>query len=160
MSIARAPSQPRRSAWMPWLFVVGLGIVVLVNAALIFFAVSSAKGLVVANPYEKGIAFNRQLSRERAEVALGWKLAASYQNGAIEATLTDAGGHPLSNAAVTALFVRPIEGGGPPPMALNAVAPGKFQGAIALPRLGQWDVTLEAVSGGNSVIETLRVVVR
>lgn len=160
MSIARAPSQPRRSAWMPWLFVAGLGIVVLVNAALIFFAVSSAKGLVVANPYEKGIAFNRQLARERAEVALGWKLAASYQNGAIEATLTDAGGRPLSNATVTALFVRPIEGGGPPPMALHAVAPGKFQGDIALPRLGQWDVTLEAVSGGNSFIETIRVVVR
>ena len=160
MIITTTDPKSRRSAWMPWLFVGGLGIVVIVNAVLIFFASTSATGLVVSNPYEKGIAFNRQLARERAEVALGWRLAASFQNGAIDATLTDEGGHPLSDAVVTALFIRPIEGGGPPPLTLNTVAPGKFHGAIVLPRSGQWDVTLKAAAGDRSVVETIRVVVR
>ena len=160
MTITRTDIGPRRSAWMPWLFVGGLGIVVVVNACLIYFAVTSAKGLVVANPYEKGIAFNSQLARERAEVALGWKLAANYRDGTVEASLTDRNGEPVGDATVTALFVRPIEGGGPAPLVLETVATGHFRGRIALPRLGQWDMTLEAAAGGSSVIETIRVVVR
>src|SRR5664279_301516 len=74
----------------PWLFVGAMGLVILVNAAMIFFAVHSFTGLATQDPYDKGLAFNRTLAAARAQAGLGWQVdvAATASPADAAATVT------------------------------------------------------------------------
>jgi len=58
--------------WIPWSFAGALGVVVMVNGALAYLAVSSSTGLVTEHPFESGNGYNRVLAAAAAQDALGW----------------------------------------------------------------------------------------
>ena len=64
--------EPRRSAWIPWVFVGGLLLVVAVNAVLIVTAVGSFTGLTTGHSYDRGRAYNHVLAEAARQDALGW----------------------------------------------------------------------------------------
>ena len=53
----------------PWIFVAAMGLVILVNAGMIYLAVHSFTGLATQDPYGKGLAFNRTLAAAQAQAA-------------------------------------------------------------------------------------------
>ena len=149
----------RRGAYVPWLFVAGFGVVIAVNAVMIWFAVSSFSGLYSSDPREQGLHYNDVLARERQRDALGWKvdLAWHASGSRLEIDLRDATGQPLVGALVTVNFVRPVEKRAPISVALQPVDLGRFAARVDLPEQGNWDVDVVVKAAGQRWAATRRM---
>lgn len=151
--------------WIPWAIAGGLGVVVAVNGALAYFAVSSSTGLVTAHPYDSGTAYNRVLEAAAAQDALGWRGAIAFvpagaERGEIVAEFTDRTGQKLAGLAVKVRVVRPVE---PLPelvLTLPERMPGRYAGAVALSRPGQWEVRALARRGSETFEVAQRILVK
>lgn len=132
-------STERKSNWIPWVFVGGMGVVVAVNAVLITQAIGTFTGVTTGRAYDRGRAYNDVLAEAARQEALGWTVAVSQpRGGELLVSVTDRDG-----AAVPGLLqpylLRPLDGERIP---LQAVAAqGRF--ALTLPeglRAGQWEL--------------------
>ena len=96
--------------WYPWLFVGGLGIVVIVNGFLTYFAVNSWTGLSTEDHYAKGLAFNQTLDAKRQQGELGWKVDFNFNpDGNLSVHFTGKDGAPLDGLMVMARMYRPSQ---------------------------------------------------
>ena len=141
----------RHGAYVPWLFVAGFGIIIAVNAIMIWFAVSSFSGLYSANPREQGLRYNDILARQKVRDALGWKVDVAWQPSAtrMEIDARDAAGQPLMGARVTASLVRPVERRAPIAVVLGPVDIGRYVAHVDLPEHGNWDVDIVIECAGQ-----------
>jgi nitrogen fixation protein FixH len=157
------PVKPASGRWIPWVFVGAFGLIIAVNAALIWFAVGSFSGLAEAHPYQAGLEYNRTLAEARAQEALGWKaelsLAPAAEPGAVRvsASLVDGHGHAIEGATVEAEFVRPAARGHDRAALLAPQAGGGYAAIVPLGLKGQWEVRLVARSGGARWQTTERI---
>lgn len=131
--------QPRRSAWIPWVFVGGLLLVVAVNAVLVVTAIGSFTGLTTGKSYDKGRAYNHVLAEAARQDALGWSAAVTLSDGVLRVAVRDRAGAPVEGR-LEGVLRRPIEGT-ELPFEAAAAAPGAWMGPVAL-RAGQWEARL------------------
>jgi nitrogen fixation protein FixH len=157
----------RRSGyrWFPWAIAASMAMVVAVNVALAYFAVTSSTGLVTEHPFEAGTGYNAVLSEAAAEDALGWhaKLAVSSSAGSsrhLEVRLHDRAGAPLDGATVTARLERPVEPVPPVPASLTESASGSYGVDLPALRPGQWEVRLVVRRGAELYQYAERIVLR
>jgi nitrogen fixation protein FixH len=149
--------------WVPWAFAAALGVVVLVNGALAYFAVSSSTGLVTEHPYTEGTEYNRVLAAAAASDALGWHAALASpggQTGKLAVSLTDRTGAPLAGLKVSAVIASPVEPLPDRVLPLAEIAPGRYQAPVALSRAGQWEIRIAAERGADVFQFAQRVVVK
>lgn len=154
--IALAATLPRRSRWIPWVFVGGFLLVVAVNAAMIFFAVRSFSGLTTSEPYTKGLRFNDQIRESEVYERLGWTIAARFQavaarRGIVEVKLADRAGAPLADASVNVAFSRPAEKDRDFTLTLKAQGGGRYAGNVDFPLPGVWDVKYRIERAGQTL---------
>jgi nitrogen fixation protein FixH len=145
---------PRRSRWIPWVFVGGFLLVVAVNATLIVFAVQSFSGLTTSEPYTKGLRFNDQIREAEVYERLGWHVAARFRalgarSGVVEMKLVDRGGAPLSDAEVNAEFSRPVEQNRDFTLTLRSQGDGRYVARAEFPLAGIWDVKYRIERAGQ-----------
>jgi nitrogen fixation protein FixH len=138
--------------WIPWAFVASLGVVVAVNAAFAYFAISTSPGLVADHPFAEGNDYNRVLAAAAAQDRLGWHgtigfKSASSRRGELVVTLSDRDGAPLTGLTVSALIERPVEAVPDKLLALPEAGAGRYAGHLALSRRGQWEVHIAARRG-------------
>lgn len=162
MTALAARAAPRRSRWIPWVFVGGFLVVVAANATMVVFAVGSFTGLTTTEPYTKGLRFNDRIREAEAQRRLGWQLAARFdapgaRHGAVEIRLTDRGGAPISDAAIAVTFSRPVEKGHDFTIALRAGGTGRYAAAAEFPLPGIWDVTYRIERGADTLTARERV---
>jgi len=146
--------------WIPWAFVAALGVVVVVNGALAYFAATSATGLVTAHPFDTGNSYNRVLAAAATQDALGWRAAIRIANREIVAELAERDGKPLEHLQVTARLVRPVE---PIPDIIvqpREEARGRYSAPTWPARTGQWDVHLNARRGTDLFEFTQRIIIK
>jgi nitrogen fixation protein FixH len=151
--------------WIPWAIAGGLGVVVAVNGALAYFAVTSSTGLVTTHPYDAGNAYNRVLDAAAAQDALGWRgtlafTSAGTERGEIVAEFTDRAGQKLTGLAVTARLMRPVEPLPDVVLTLSESGSGRYASAVALSRPGQWEVHAAARRGGETFEFAQRILVK
>lgn len=158
---------PRRSLWIPWLFVAFFGIVVAANATMITVAVTSFTGIGAENQhsYQQGLAYNDTLAAVRAQKALGWQGALAVEGlgerqAVLDLSLRDAEGHPIDRAAVAVQLRRPTEAAADFSAELPFVRTGHYRATLAFPLPGIWDVFIDAEAAGGSYRLTQRVFVR
>lgn len=149
-----AASVPRKSRWIPWVFVGGFLLVVAVNAIMITLAVKSFTGLTTTEPYTKGLRFNDQIREAEVYERLGWTIAARFRPtgtrlGAVEIRLADRGGAALTGAVVNAEFSRPVEKGHDFTLTLRAAGNGRYVGNAEFPLAGVWDVKYRIERGSD-----------
>lgn len=154
-----------KSRWIPWTFAGALGVVVAVNGALAYFAITSSTGLVTEHPFESGNDYNRVLAAGAAQDALGWRGTLDFTgNGRAEGDLAvafaDRAGQPLAGLAVTAAIVSPVEPLPDTDVALAESPGGRYRGHVALARHGQWEVHVVAHRGGDVFEFAQRIVVK
>ena len=154
-----------RYRWIPWAFAGALGVVVVVNGALAYFAVTSSTGLVTEHPYESGNDYNRVLAAAAAEDALGWHGTLDFAGsgdgaGELRVVFADRAGRPLTGLAVTAVIARPVEPLPDTDLSLTEAADGRYRAAVALPRRGQWEVRIAARRGAERFDFARRIVVK
>lgn len=161
--IERSSPRTRRSL-APLVFFLPMAVVVIANAALIWFAVSTWQGLVTEKPYEKGLAYNRAIAELDAAERLGWGaeigfLAAGDDGaGEIRARLLDRDGRPLSGLAVSVSVGRPVENIRLDGIALAYRGEGLYAAKVLLPKRGQWDLSLVAMRGEDRYVARRRLV--
>lgn len=148
MNTARRPGW-----WYPYIFVAVFGIVVAVNATMVWFAGSTFSGLSTDRAYDKGVAYNQALEAARRQQALGWTVtteAGPIPDGSrtrIVQTYRDRDGLPVVGLRVRVHLSRPATRGYDRDIVLAASAPGDYSAIVAVPLPGLWD--LEAVAEGE-----------
>lgn len=160
-SFAAPPSSHRFDRFIPWLFVAGMAIVVLVNGTMVYFAFHSWAGVSVEQSYQRGLAYNRVIETAAREQALGWNVEASIRRDGSEIVIDMRGAdsRPLSDVAFDAVLLRPLENAAPTPVQLRAEGGGRYVGAVEKLRRGQWELRLAATRGADAVHVSRRLIV-
>lgn len=165
MSTLAARAAPRRSRWIPWVFVGGFLLVVAVNATMIAFAVNSFTGLTTTEPYTKGLRFNEQIREAEVYEKLGWRVAARFspieaRRGTIEVKVADRDGAALVGAEVSVEFSRPVEKDRDFTLTLRARGNGRYAADAEFPLAGIWDVKYRIERGAAMLNARDRLQVR
>jgi nitrogen fixation protein FixH len=160
----RGPEPARSGRWIPWMFVLGFGIVLTANATMVWVALTTWTGLETRNHYKEGLAYNERIADARRQDRLGWEAvvridAADVAAGTIEVDLRDARDRPLRGAHVAAEVLRPTHEGYDFTLVLPEVAPGRYRQSAAFPLAGQWEVRLLARRDGREFRRIDRVFV-
>ncbi len=132
----------RKSRWIPWVFVGGMLVVMVVNGFMAFYAISTFTGLTTGQAYDRGRAYNNVLEEAARQDALGWAAQVRLEGGRITLAVTDRAGAAVPGV-VEAYLQRPIEG---TRVALGTSTP---QAGFAAPDLlpGQWEFRGTLVDG-------------
>ncbi|BBK44984.1 membrane protein [Allostella vacuolata] len=145
---APGAGSPRRSAWIPWIFVGGMLLVVAVNAVMVRLAIGTFSGVTVERPYERGIAYNAVLAAQERQDRLGWTAKAELRTvdgrREIVLLLADREGRALSPASLAAHLERPLEPGSRRDLSIDPTGDGRYAAPIDGLQPGQWDVTIDA----------------
>ena len=140
---------PKRSRWIPWVFVGGFGVVVAVNAVLITAAVSTFTGTTTVGSYDRGLGYGDVLAEAARQRALGWSGRVSRAGGAVVITLRQADGTPLpADAVVTGRLQRPLERTALP-LEFQPSAPGGWRALADVPAQGVWEAVLTVTRGSD-----------
>lgn len=128
-----------------------------VNGVMIYKALKTFSGEVVAHPYERGLAYNSDIARAREQAARDWKVEARLArlaNGETEIRVTakDADG-AVTGVEMSALLAAPAALSKDVRIALVETAPGRYEGRAAAPA-GQRDLVLTALRGGQEVFRS------
>lgn len=144
--------------WYPWIFVAGMGVVVVVNGIMIYFATSTYSGLQTERHYEKGVAYNRTLEMVRRQEEMGWTSEITFvpsdsggtgTGGVIKARITGPNGTPVPGLKVRVHLLRPTHSGHDRQIDLLPFGGGTetYAAPVTLPLKGVWDLHLVATGG-------------
>lgn len=147
----------QRSWWIPWTFVGGFGVIIVVNTVLVISAFNSWSGLETEQAYERGLAFNQVLDATAAQAARGWQSAIQFSDGALDVRLRDRDGTGIEGLRVWATFVRPTNEGLDQTLRLAELGGGRYGAGATLPAAGNWDVRIRAEGRGEDWFAATRI---
>lgn len=155
-----------RMHWIPWVFVAGFGVVIAVNAVMIYFALSTFTGVAVEAPYQRGIAYNKVLAAQAKQDALGWNVEVSWRaggdtplQGEIRLRVADMDGKPVAGLMVEAAAHRPLEKRAALPLSFVYVGDGSYAAPAVVDAHGNWDIRLDARRGDDKAVLVKRLFV-
>jgi nitrogen fixation protein FixH len=169
MVMSRKPDGPEDSDYEPggrpltgWkvlaIFVGFFVTVFIVDGVMAFKAIRTFSGEVNPHPYERGLAYNKDIAAARAQAAREWKVDAHVSRAApAEALVTvearDASGQPVTGVEMNALFAAPADVARDVRVKLAETAPGRYAAKTALPP-GQRDLVLTAERDGRELFRS------
>lgn len=129
-----------------------------VDGLMAYKAIGTFSGEVVPHPYERGVAYNREISQAREQAARDWKVDVKLDRVApgqteIRVAARDAGGAEVSGVEMSALFAAPADLSKDVRLKLQETTPGRYSGRAALPA-GQRDLVLTAERGGRELFRS------
>lgn len=160
-----APGGRPLTGWKVLAIFVGLfGVVAGANAVMIYEAVKTFRGEVVAHPYERGLAYNRDIAESRAQDVRDWRVDVAFRRDAsgevsvtIQARTPDE--TPITGVDMSVNFVAPADVKKDASIKLVEAVVGRYEGRLALPP-GLRDLVVTARRGGKEVFRsTSRVAV-
>ena len=166
MSISQSGQPARKSSyrWIPWVFVAAMGVVIVVNGALVYFALGSRSAVVGNSPYEEGRQYAQILARQNAQGGQNWQVAAGYfgdlHQGRIEIELRDAAGKPIDNAQVVVRVTRLVGYLPGEAVTLQSQGSGRYANRYIMAAAGQWDLLIEVAGAGAGFSSQKRIVVK
>ncbi|MCS6930610.1 MAG: FixH family protein [Acetobacteraceae bacterium] len=142
----------RRSGWIPWVFVGGMGVVVAVNAVFVWLSLSTFTGTTVPRAFERGRQYDLVLAEAARQAALGWQVEVALAGTRLTVTARDSEGRPLT-ATVEGALHRPLQDLSVP-VGFRAVGGGRWSGTPEIPLPGQWEarITLTAPDGARKEV--------
>src|SRR5215475_12327788 len=133
----------RRSLWrfFPLAIAAGLGLVVVVNAGLVYAALHSFPGKAGDEGFALSNHYDAVLEREQRASALGWTVVAQVDAAGLpEVRLSGADGAPLRGAVVSGAVERPLGASVPRSLTFHEADAGRYVADAVLPAAGQWDL--------------------
>jgi len=149
-------SKRERGWWYPYIFIGMLGLVMVVNGAMAYFATSTFNGLITENAYEKGLKYNKTLAVARQQSDLGWTVEAKSvpgqtgHNATVTISYLDKTGHGVDGLDVQALVDRPNVTGAEQRVAFEPKGKGLYSVDVTFPEAGQWDFDILAANDGST----------
>ncbi|MGJ0506761.1 MAG: FixH family protein [Methylocystis sp.] len=147
------------NGWKVLAMIVGFFLVVgVVDGLMIYKALGTFSGEVTPHPYERGLAYNKDIAQARAQAAREWKVDVTLSRIApgeseIRVVARDAAGANVTGAEMTALFAAPADLAKDVRVKLGETAPGRYAAAVKLPK-GQRDLVLTAARDGREVFRS------
>jgi len=145
-----------RGWWYPYLFIAMLGVVMMVNGAMAYFATSTFNGVITENAYEKGLAYNKTLAAAQQQTEMGWvveakdKPASAGHKTTVTISVVDKNGAGIDGLDVQALADRPNVTGADQRVAFVPKGKGLYSADVEFPEAGQWDFDILAAREGAS----------
>ncbi len=143
-----------------FLMVAGFFLIIFAaNALLVYYALDSWSGLETENPYEKGVAYNKEIARARAQAQSGLDVKIKIDPqpdriiGVTVAAL-DKASKPLTGKTVKIRLFRPAKEGFDQTPRIYENSPGKYSGQAQLPLPGIWDLMVDITDGDNHLYQT------
>lgn len=158
--MAMSIEQPRKSNWIPWVFVGAMLVVIAVNTVMVTYAISSFSGLAVSKPYEQGVHYNDVLAVQHGQDALGWRPSVSVEGGQLVLRLQDRDGNPLQGVGITGRLERPVSNDAPIPLGFTAMGEGRYVAQLNVPHPGQWDLKAALRHGAEQYLLVQRIIVQ
>jgi len=137
------------------------GVVIGVNAFMMWQAYRSYDGVQEDDAYRKGRDFNAVLEAARAQEARGWRVAVEHGRTdggevAVTARFRDGEGGALNGLEVEAHWFSPVESEEDRRLRLDGQGDGVYRGALALPRAGNWELRILAERPSDGLSHELR----
>ncbi len=127
------------------IFAAAFGTIIAVNVFMAAMAIGTFPGLEVRNSYVASQSFDAERA---AQKALGWTLAAVYEDGALTLRFRDAGGLPVAVTRLGATIGRPTMAGADiQPEFTHAL--GAYSAPMQLGP-GKWMLLLEAFAADGT----------
>jgi nitrogen fixation protein FixH len=122
------------------LILVGFfALVGVVNAAFVYFAVSSGPGEEQGASYEVGLRYNKTLAEERTQNALQWRHHSQIAQGSrLRVSVTDNAGAPVPGLAVTGTLGRPATSIADRSIVFKEVDAGLYEAPLGQIKPGSW----------------------
>lgn len=84
------------------------GVVLGVNALMLWQAIATHSGVVALEPYRKGLAYNARIAAGERQAALGWSVDVTLgKDGLVALALADASGKAVEGLVATGTLGRP-----------------------------------------------------
>lgn len=133
-------------------------LVVGVNGVMIYAAVKTFRGEVVAHPYERGLAYNRDIAQAREQAARDWRVDVSLRRApggvaAVTVVARDADGAGVTGVAMNATLAAPADLSQDVRLRLEETASGRFEGRATVSP-GWRDLVLTAERDGREVFRS------
>ncbi len=120
-------------------------VVGIVNAAFIYFAISTGPGEEQGASYEMGLRYNTVLAEERTQSALQWHHQSQIAQGErLRVSITDNAGAPVAGLAMTGNFSRPASGNADRSLSFKEVDAGVYDAALDQIGSGSWVLSFTA----------------
>ncbi|MCW2284441.1 nitrogen fixation protein FixH [Rhodoblastus acidophilus] len=133
------------------------GVMLAVNVYMAREAVATHPGLDQRNPYDEGVAYNKEIAAARAQDALGWSvdLTRARKGAATEVTASvkDKAGQPVSGLQASLHFVHPSSSRLDKEVAAGVIADGLYAGAADLTP-GHWLVEIAFTRDGETIFRS------
>ncbi len=138
--------------------VVFFAIVIAVNVVMVRAATSTVGGIETQNPYETGLAFNRDHDAALAQDARHWNVTAnltrrSGETAELSVKLRDRNGNPVTRIAVAATLAHPADARRDHTITLVQRGAGEFAGTADVPR-GFWDLMIDVSRDGTELFRS------
>ena len=128
------------------------GVMFLANFIMAREAVKTFSGLDTDNPYDSGLAYNKDITAAKEQAARGWivELTRTPDGAATQltATVKDKAGQPVTGLDVSLHFFHPASRKFDRQVAAGAIADGVYAGAAELAP-GRWDVEVDMMRNGE-----------
>lgn len=147
------------TGWKVLAMIVGFFVAVgAVNGVMIFKAIGTFSGEVTPHPYERGLAYNKEIAQAREQAARDWKVDVTLSRTSPDASeirviARDANGAEVSGVEMSALFAAPADLAKDLRLKLAETAPGRYAAVVKLPK-GQRDLVLTATRDGREVFRS------
>lgn len=147
------------TGWKVLAMIVGFFLFVgAANGVMIYKAIVTFSGEVVPHPYERGLAYNRDIARAREQAMRDWKVDAQLSRLAsgeteISVVARDRDGAEVSGVEMAALFAAPADLSKDMRVKLRETSPGRYASKATIPA-GQRDLVLTASRGGEEVFRS------
>lgn len=151
----------RSDRFIPWIYVIGMLVVIAVNGTMIYCAMSTWPGMAAQHPYQEGLAYNRELAAEQRQEALGWELAPRLSRGLggleLRVDATDRQGRILDGLTIEATLERPLGPADRARVALKPIGAGTYAARVPGLATGQWQLRLAASKAGHTMVMAERL---
>jgi len=134
------------------------GTIAAVNATMIYFALSTFRGETEAQPYEHGLAYDKDIVAAREQDTLEWRVSAHVTHAGagqdlLDMTFRDAQDHGVTGLAVAAALEFATDKRRDRQISLQEVEPGHYRGTFATAS-GLFDLAIEADRDGRPMFRS------
>ncbi|WP_436642583.1 FixH family protein [Microbaculum sp. FT89] len=131
------------------------GLITVANIIMIWLAVSTNTGVVVASSYRAGNAYQAELDAARAQVERNWSVSADVARTAdgvaFDVTVRDGDGAPVGGLEVSATLASHVSEADDQRVALSEGEIGRYRGSAGTVGSGNWLLIIDAMRGDERV---------
>jgi nitrogen fixation protein FixH len=119
-------------------------IVLAMNGAMMYSAISTYSGIVANEPYRKGLHYNDRISADAQQARLGWADTITMERrGRIVVTLHDAEGRSVTGTRIDIQLGRPSTNLQDTRLQMVEATPGRYEAQAGPLDEGSWVIALE-----------------